>query len=116
MKDPLKRARADHVGYRVTVNLPRGGRAEGVIVKVETEEGRGTVATLHSGHSVGLADIVTRESLPGAYVSTYCNFAHAMKDGKPINHECRVLPPAVLRLERNDLIPAAIAILQGEEK
>jgi hypothetical protein len=33
------------------------------------------------------------------YVSTYCNFAHRVRDGKPINHECIIIPPAALRAE-----------------
>jgi hypothetical protein len=33
------------------------------------------------------------------YVTTFCNFAHRLKDGKPINHECYIIPPELLRLE-----------------
>lgn len=34
------------------------------------------------------------------YVTTFCNFAHRLKDGKPIEHECYVLRPKSLQLER----------------
>jgi len=33
------------------------------------------------------------------YVTTFCNFAHCTKTGKPINHECYVIPPRLLRAE-----------------
>jgi hypothetical protein len=48
---------------------------------------------------------------PYAYVSTYCNFAHRCKDGKPIQHECRIIPPKALEAEMNDDISLAIEIL-----
>lgn len=48
-----------------------------------------------------------------AYVTTYCNFAHRMADGKPIGHECYVLPPEALRLECEDKFNEAIAVLQA---
>ena len=35
----------------------------------------------------------------GAYVSTLCNFAHRLSDGKPIRHECYVIPPRLLQAE-----------------
>jgi hypothetical protein len=38
----------------------------------------------------------------GIYVSSFCNFAHRLKDGKPIEHECYVIPPRLLELERSD--------------
>lgn len=33
------------------------------------------------------------------YVTTFCNFAHWLDTGRPIDHECYVLPPADLRRE-----------------
>lgn len=33
------------------------------------------------------------------YVTTFCNFAHRMEDGKPVEHECYILPPAALEAE-----------------
>jgi hypothetical protein len=39
-------------------------------------------------------------SEPKIYCTSYCNFGHNMKTGRPIGHECRVIPPAALRAER----------------
>lgn len=33
------------------------------------------------------------------YCSSYCNHPHRVRDGYPIAHECRVIPPRVLRVE-----------------
>lgn len=33
------------------------------------------------------------------YCTTYCNKAHRLSDGKPVRHECHVLPPKALALE-----------------
>lgn len=30
------------------------------------------------------------------YCSTYCNHGHRLSDGKPIEHECLVIPPKAL--------------------
>lgn len=35
----------------------------------------------------------------GFYVTSYCNFAHALSDGVPIGHECYVIPPKALVAE-----------------
>lgn len=37
--------------------------------------------------------------MSGFYVSTMCNFAHRLSDGKPVNHECYVIPPKLLQAE-----------------
>lgn len=37
----------------------------------------------------------------GFYVTTFCNRAHRLSDGKPIKHECYELDPARLRAEAN---------------
>lgn len=34
------------------------------------------------------------------YATTYCNHGHALENGKPVNHECYVLPPGALEAER----------------
>jgi len=47
------------------------------------------------------------------YVSTYCNFAHRLSDGKPIDHECRIIPPAALRAERDGDVETANWILRN---
>lgn len=46
------------------------------------------------------------------YVTTYCNKAHRLSDGKPVGHECYILPPEALRLEREGKFDEAIEILQ----
>jgi hypothetical protein len=33
------------------------------------------------------------------YVTTFCNFAHDLKTGRPISHECYIIPPKLLKLE-----------------
>jgi len=33
------------------------------------------------------------------YVTSFCNFPHRLKDGKPIKHECYILRPESLKLE-----------------
>jgi hypothetical protein len=33
------------------------------------------------------------------YVTSFCNFPHRLKDGKPIRHECYIIPPKLLRAE-----------------
>lgn len=35
----------------------------------------------------------------GLYVTTFCNFAHDLSDGVPINHGCYVIPPNALIAE-----------------
>ena len=46
------------------------------------------------------------------YVTTYCNKAHRLVDGQPVDHECNVLPPEALQLEREDRYAEAIAVLE----
>ncbi len=57
------------------------------------------------------------------YVSTYCNFQHRVKDGKPIEHECSIIPPRALRAEMdgnytlaNDLIDEGKTMLRYGER
>lgn len=33
------------------------------------------------------------------FLTSYCNQYHRVSDGKPLNHECYILPPAALRAE-----------------
>ncbi len=104
------------IGFRVKAHHPRGGHYTGVVVKAAREEGRGIVLTLDSGASIVPRDVVEKIDPPKAfYVSTYCNFAHSTATGKPIKHECRHIPPAALRLEREGLFAEAIAIMQGRK-
>lgn len=37
----------------------------------------------------------------GIYCTTFCNFGHRLSDGKPVGHECYVLPTEALHAERN---------------
>ncbi len=48
-----------------------------------------------------------------AYCTTYCNRAHRMSDGKPIAHECRIIPPKALAAERQGDYEAAIEIMRA---
>lgn len=34
------------------------------------------------------------------YTTSFCNQPHDLKTGKPIEHECYVIPPNILRAER----------------
>lgn len=58
---------------------------------------------------------MSKDALPKFYVSTYCNFPHRMRDGRPLRHECRMIPPAALRAERDGDYEKAIAIMQKAE-
>ena len=50
------------------------------------------------------------------YVTTYCNFAHDVKTGKPIEHECIIIPPKALAAEMAGDYEAAIDILENTRK
>lgn len=50
------------------------------------------------------------------YVTTFCNFAHRIKDGKPIGHECYVLPTEALVAERDGRMEHAQDILSRWKK
>jgi hypothetical protein len=45
------------------------------------------------------------------YCTSYCNHPHRLTDGKPINHECYVLPVKALRMEYLGNVPLAIEYL-----
>lgn len=49
------------------------------------------------------------------YVTSYCNKAHRICDGKPIEHECHVLPSKALRLEWFGNVDAAIEIIRKKK-
>lgn len=44
------------------------------------------------------------------YVTTFCNFPHVLKTGRPIGHECYILNPKVLQVEARDGAEAALAL------
>ena len=48
---------------------------------------------------------------PEIYCTSYCNRGHRLSDGKPVQHECRIIPPAALEAERNDDFSLAQKIL-----
>lgn len=50
-----------------------------------------------------------------AYLTTYCNRAHCLDTGKPVNHECRVLPPAALEAERQGLLSEALRLILNDQ-
>jgi hypothetical protein len=50
------------------------------------------------------------------YVTTFCNFAHSVKTGRPIGHECYILPTRALKAEIDGNISDAIRILQTQGK
>lgn len=49
---------------------------------------------------------------PALYTSTYCNRAHRLDTGRPVGHECRIIPPAALAAERNGDMRRAIEIIE----
>lgn len=49
--------------------------------------------------------------MAAVYCTSFCNKPHRLSDGKPVGHECNILPPEALRLERDDKVDEAIEIL-----
>lgn len=37
----------------------------------------------------------------GIYCTSFCNFGHSLKTGRPIGHECYILDPKALQAERD---------------
>ena len=52
---------------------------------------------------------------PEIYTTSYCNQGHRMKNGRPVGHECRVIPPAALRAERAGDYERAIEIMESKK-
>jgi len=50
------------------------------------------------------------------FCTSYCNQGHRISDGKPVDHECYVLPTEALVAEMRGDIDKAIAILSGWKK
>lgn len=46
------------------------------------------------------------------YVTTFCNCAHRVSDGKPVNHACYIIPPAALEAERSGDTKKAIGLIE----
>ena len=70
------------------------------------------VKMVRNGKRVGTRSMPTRRK-GAVYVSTYCNFAHDLKTGRPRRHQCIVIPPAALRAERDGDSDRANEIMQA---
>ena len=44
------------------------------------------------------------------YCTSFCNHSHHLSNGRPIGHECYVIPPALLRAERDLGAEAALVV------
>jgi hypothetical protein len=40
------------------------------------------------------------------FVTTFCAQPHSLNDGKPLRHECYIIPPKLLKMERDSESPA----------
>jgi hypothetical protein len=49
------------------------------------------------------------------YCTSYCNQGHNMANGKPVGHECVVVPPAALAAERDGDTTEALRILEEKK-
>ncbi len=47
------------------------------------------------------------------YTTSFCNQEHRLRDGKPVGHECFVLPAEALHAERADETERANTILSN---
>jgi hypothetical protein len=55
-----------------------------------------------------------KPKLGAVYHTSYCNHGHRLFDGRPVDHECYVLPPAALQAEREDRIDDALRIMHED--
>ena len=55
-------------------------------------------------------------ALMSAYCTTYCNKPHDTSDGKPIGHECYILPPAALAAEIAGDVDQAIHLITTDPR
>jgi len=46
------------------------------------------------------------------YCTSYCNKGHDMKTGRPVDHECYILPPKALKAEYDGDISTAIELIE----
>ncbi len=42
------------------------------------------------------------------FCTSFCNHAHRLSNGHPVNHECYILKPNALQLERSGKVDEAI--------
>lgn len=47
------------------------------------------------------------------FCTSYCNRGHKLKTGVPVEHECYVLPPRALKLEREEKYAEAIKAIEA---
>ncbi len=93
-------------------------RASAYLVGRENLQGHGMsiaegVCTLK--HAAKVAAGCVRPRDPSAVVvTTFCNRAHLL-DGRPLDHECFVLPPEALRAEDAEDYQSACDLLNGRE-
>lgn len=50
------------------------------------------------------------------YCTSFCNFGHVVETGRPVAHECYILPPDALRAERDGDTDRAIEIMRERGK
>lgn len=50
------------------------------------------------------------------YCTSFCNHGHRLSDGKPVGHECYILPTEALHAERAGDLAKAQDILQKWKK
>lgn len=47
------------------------------------------------------------------YTTSFCNKGHRLEDGKPVNHECYIIPPKALQLECEGKTQEAIEVMDA---
>lgn len=47
------------------------------------------------------------------YCTSFCNKGHRLKTGRPVDHECYILPPAALKAEREGNDDEALRLLSS---
>jgi hypothetical protein len=47
------------------------------------------------------------------YRTSFCNKGHLIKNGRPVDHQCYILPPEAIAAERNDDFEKAVQILRA---
>ena len=73
----------------------------------------------HGAHSAPIkvsADKYWTRRRTQHYLTSFCNFCHDLKDGKPIAHECYVLNVKLLKLESEGIIDHALGSIVAEPR
>ncbi len=87
-------------GMDATIHHPRGGTVTKTVANLYRMQGYGMRIKLVGGATASIDDVIECKPLPEVYCTTYCNKGHRTKDGKPVDHNCYVLPPMALWAER----------------